>query len=755
MDELYEAGVYSKLRQSQHETAEIQLILSKLEAMEQMDDSQELENEIMETISQYPELMTAMKDYNQNNSFEKEKVEYERLKLEEQISMLEKVIEEGIKQTTELQEIHHSEVEDLHKQIINLQKQVANHVRFIDDHCVDSEEIRTDMQRDIDRLVSQLEDQEKSSRTSQSLQSQVQRLEGELAELTVKLAHAADGERRAQEQLSTRNEEQAAEVSDLQNEVSWFRGEYDQLLKKLNTCEEQLTATKNELNRLTKLTEEQNEKLQAQTTTNESLQNELTSQCEKENEKIEILNIDLEAAKSVSETQKTELEYLKAELEKSKEIITKLRTAQDYEQYSEIDVSETHSRKSSFEVSSLSDEMVLPEYLPKMNKMKEKLAYLEQKLEKKSNAFNDLKRENLRLKDCVERRKRTTFKKGNDKMTKSMNDLSKQQYDRVSNEEYDSEESGYVASQIGGSYQHIQSASSLLSLDQQSDSTPIRRQLRRAGSQHQIDEGQLSSSSTSPIQNRKPMMTSTPKKKLVTKCVECCNKSATTEYTTFNSERFLPESKYEHQEKKDSCTMKVQTDTPITHSIRCQASPRMVTSSVQTLDMNNKTEITRQPSFNPEHYLPKHHSASPVIRHTTTTHPDHTSRLEGKLNESREEVKELRTRLRERDEAYSRQNAEIAILKRQLREQEREMSRTRRLAQSTSYQPVGHQSNDADIAINLQDGDHDDYGKIDQIQPGQIQELKTVRKTVKNVNGIPIAYSTKVSVKCQKVAVFF
>jgi len=31
--------------------------------------------------------------------------------------MLEKVIEQGIKQTTELQEIHHSEVEDLHKQV--------------------------------------------------------------------------------------------------------------------------------------------------------------------------------------------------------------------------------------------------------------------------------------------------------------------------------------------------------------------------------------------------------------------------------------------------------------------------------------------------------------------------------------------------------------------------------------------------------------------------------------------------------------
>ena len=50
-------------------------------------------------------------------NFFQEKVEYERLKLEEQISMLEKVIEQGIKQTTELQEIHHSEVEDLHKQV--------------------------------------------------------------------------------------------------------------------------------------------------------------------------------------------------------------------------------------------------------------------------------------------------------------------------------------------------------------------------------------------------------------------------------------------------------------------------------------------------------------------------------------------------------------------------------------------------------------------------------------------------------------
>ena len=73
--------------------------------------------------------------------------------------------------------------------------------------------------------------------------------------------------------------------------------------------------------------------------------------------------------------------------------------------------------------------------------------------------------------------------------------------------------------------------------------------------------------------------------------------------------------------------------------------------------------------------------------------------------------------MRERDEAYSRQNAEIAILKRQLREQERDLSRARRLAgKPTQHQSPPAQANDADIAINLQDGDQDDYGKIEQVE---------------------------------------
>ena len=168
----------------------------------------------------------------------------------------------------------------------------------------------------------------------------------------------------------------------------------------------------------------------------------------------------------------------------------------------------------------------------------------------------------------------------------------------------------------------------------------------------------------------------------------------------------------------------------------------MVSSSVQTYEYNVPEPKQIRPAFNTDHYIPEksytigHHHTSPNIRaldHSRLEgkpnylidypftnelchhrNPTHFFLFEGKLNDSRDEVKELRHRLRERDEAYSRQNAEIAILKRQLREQEREMSRVRRLQGKPAYQAVAAPTGDADIAINLQDGDHDDYGKIDQ-----------------------------------------
>jgi hypothetical protein len=109
------------------EEEEIRDLIIKLESMESMQDSLALSSTMLDAIGNAPpETLQALRSFHSDHDFEKERVEYERLKLEEQITMLEKVIEDGIRQTNELQEIHHHEVEDLHSQILNLQKQVAD-----------------------------------------------------------------------------------------------------------------------------------------------------------------------------------------------------------------------------------------------------------------------------------------------------------------------------------------------------------------------------------------------------------------------------------------------------------------------------------------------------------------------------------------------------------------------------------------------------------------------------------------------------
>ena len=85
------------------------------------------------------------------------------------------------------------------------------------------------------------------------------------------------------------------------------------------------------------------------------------------------------------------------------------------------------------------------------------------------------------------------------------------------------------------------------------------------------------------------------------------------------------------------------------------------------------------------------------------------------LSDKRDEIKDLRHQLREKEEAFARQNAEIQILKRQLRDQERDFNRARRQSNNLSNSILP--SNDKhDIAINLQDGNQDDYGKIEQVK---------------------------------------
>ena len=83
------------------------------------------------------------------------------------------------------------------------------------------------------------------------------------------------------------------------------------------------------------------------------------------------------------------------------------------------------------------------------------------------------------------------------------------------------------------------------------------------------------------------------------------------------------------------------------------------------------------------------------------------------LSDKRDEIKDLRHQLREKEEAFARQNAEIQILKRQLRDQERDFNRARRQSSNPALQAPS--SDKHDIAINLQDGNQDDYGKIEQV----------------------------------------
>ena len=121
--------------------------------------------------------------------------------------------------------------------------------------------------------------------------------------------------------------------------------------------------------------------------------------------------------------------------------------------------------------------------------------------------------------------------------------------------------------------------------------------------------------------------------------------------------------------------------------------------------------------------------------------------------------------IREKDQALAAKSAECANLKRELR-----AVNPSQFGQSNQMSGFNRTSDLSDLKINLKDEcDPELYGHIDQvkqplafksltavqIRPGQIQELKTVRKTIKDVDGKPVKYSTKVSVTCNKVAVFF
>ena len=72
-----------------------------------------------------------------------------------------------------------------------------------------------------------------ASRTTDSLQQQVTRLEQECAQCRELLNLAEQNQKRAEALLEARTEEKTAEVEDMNSQIQWFRNEYDSLLKKV------------------------------------------------------------------------------------------------------------------------------------------------------------------------------------------------------------------------------------------------------------------------------------------------------------------------------------------------------------------------------------------------------------------------------------------------------------------------------------------------------------------------------------------
>jgi len=726
---------------------EIQSLLRQLETMEDVDNCEELQSQIMETIQGYPELLMAMKQFNNEHAFEKEKVEFERLKLEEQISMLEKVIENGIKQTTDLQEIHHVEVDDLHNQIINLQKQVAAHVRFIDEHCVDSEEIRAEMQQDIDRLVVELEEQTKASRTTDSLQQQVARLEQECAQSRELLNLAEQNQKRAEALLEARTEEKTAEVEDMNSQIQWFRNEYDSLLKKVVSLEEELSEKKSALEELSAVNAENQLHIKELELKSSGLQSQLENEEKRSAEQLQMLKNSLNEEQKTSSRQKSELEKIKTELEKLKSLLAKSKSENE----------ELESVKS--ENYSLATELELGKFIQETAKSCDsdadtaaKFAFLQKQLERRTAAYDDLRRENLRLREAADRRKRRD-KLHKSSKSPSMSELSsdslsgfssnrKSKMTQRSTQEdggsnCESEDGGYCSS-LRSLTRSLQS-SSMMSLDQ----TGLEWRSQSFSS--------LLSTSNSPCASSTP--THCRPRRLV---------------TLFNDSQGSMEELSEDEGNEDRVKkvyVKPQVSgrpraAPVsTRDAGCQANAsRLVSSKTQTASFTETetdllssarsvSDVRILSDFDTSKYV------TPLrireIQRKTSRTGHEMERLSRQLEDKREDIRLLRKLIREKNQALAAKSAECANLKRELRAvQPSQLSQT-----SGSF---NLNSDLSDLKINLKDeGDPELYGHIDQIRPGQIQELKTVRKTIKDVDGKPVKYSTKVSVTCNKVAVFF
>lgn len=162
-------------------------------------------------------------------------------------------------------------------------------------------------------------------------------------------------------------------------------------------------------------------------------------------------------------------------------------------------------------------------------------------------------------------------------------------------------------------------------------------------------------------------------------------------------------------------TTAVQTDQKITHSIKTQASPMMVTARVQTSPDKVKYYIKPREEFNTDTYLPAQRIREAARRPRDTVREGDISRLQEQLEDKRGDIRVLRQMLREKDEALARQNSDITNIKRQLSRHE---NRSRNAVVSAPSDS-GH-----DISINLKEGTDDDvYGQIQQVNYSTLTQM--------------------------------
>lgn len=471
----------------------------------------------------------------------------------------------------------------------------------------------------------------------------------------------------------------------------------------------------------------------------------------------------------------------KGELSKARELVEMLKMAtNEVRETKAIEALEVEKENMLARVATMSNEVT----------MKERLRLLEMKLERKAGAYDDLKKENIRLREAAVRKRNKErserVSKSNLKEnfpTRSLTDLSEPKESRPirrkhdsespsklwsthNNEDalqYDSEDAGYCSS-LRSFSRSLQSSTSLLSLDQSGlNDHPIHQRYYNGSRSYSSSNLRKSESLTtinnhdSPKMERfdrffEPTQTSTPKRlsfhsrssSLTNEYKDC---SSDCESVTEVHRVFLKPSKSKVQ-KPLMVSTSMQTDKTLTHSVKSQAAPMMVAARVQTSPDKVKYYLKPREEFNTDTYLPAQRIREITRRPRDVVREGDLSRLQDQIEDKRSDIRMLRQMLREKDEALARQNADLKILR-------REVSKKNNISRST---PAILPKNDPghDVSINLKEGDDaDSYGQISQVRPGQIQELKTIRKTVKNVNGVPIKYSTKVSVKCQKVAVFF